>query len=97
MEQNETLYLDLTGCKTLLDLHERIRTTFDFPDGYGRNWSAFYDFMCTEVSSCHLVISGIYSVPDDMKASISLMKKVLEAVQAERLKMNDILTYQIVN
>ncbi len=28
----KTVYLDLTDCKNLYDLHERIRVAFDFPE-----------------------------------------------------------------
>ena len=28
--------LDLTNCRTLYDLHERIRIAFDFPDWYNK-------------------------------------------------------------
>ena len=30
--------LDLTGVKTLNELHEKIRIAFDFPEWYGKNW-----------------------------------------------------------
>lgn len=30
--------LDLTGVKTLNELHEKIRIAFDFPGWYGKNW-----------------------------------------------------------
>ncbi len=28
--------LDLTGCTSLLEVHERIRIAFDFPEWYGK-------------------------------------------------------------
>ena len=37
--------LDLTGCKYLAEIHERIRVAFDFPEWYGKNWSAFWDLL----------------------------------------------------
>lgn len=97
MQHEDVSHLDLTDCKTRLDLHERFRTTFDFPDWYGCNWSAFYDLMCTDVPSCHLVVSGAYSTPDDLKPSLSLMIEVLDKIKAERLSFNDIFTYGIVS
>jgi RNAse (barnase) inhibitor barstar len=31
---------DLTGCKFLGELRQRIKKAFDFPDWYGENWDA---------------------------------------------------------
>lgn len=39
------IILDLKNCKTLYDIHETIRKTFDFPEWYGKNWSAFNDLL----------------------------------------------------
>ena len=33
----KTIELDLTGCKYLSEIHERIRIAFDFPEWYGAN------------------------------------------------------------
>lgn len=32
MEQEKTITLDLTGCKSLGEIHQRIKDAFDFPD-----------------------------------------------------------------
>ena len=42
MEEKKTITLDLTGCKYLGELHERIRIAFNFPEWYGANWDAFW-------------------------------------------------------
>lgn len=34
MEQEKIITLDLTGCKYLGELHQRIKKAFDFPDFY---------------------------------------------------------------
>ena len=53
----KTIVLDLTGCKSLWDIHERIRKAFDFPEWYGKNWSAFWDLLWSECDA-NRVISG---------------------------------------
>ena len=42
MDEKKVITLDLTGCKYLGELHERIRAAFDFPEWYGANWDAFW-------------------------------------------------------
>lgn len=44
----ETVILDLSDCKNVGELHQKIKDAFIFPDYYGENWDAFYDMMCME-------------------------------------------------
>ncbi len=39
------MVLELTGCGTLDEVHERIKRAFGFPDYYGENWNAMWDCM----------------------------------------------------
>lgn len=48
MNENKTIVLDLTNCKNLWELHERIRVAFDFPEWYGKNWDAFWDLLWSD-------------------------------------------------
>ena len=41
MEGKKIVTLDLTGCKYLGEIHQRIKESFHFPEFYGENWSAF--------------------------------------------------------
>ena len=41
--EKKIITLDLTGCKYLGELHQRIRIAFDFPEWYGENRDAFWD------------------------------------------------------
>ena len=43
MSDEKIITLDLTDCKYLGELHERIRVAFNFPEWYGANWDAFWD------------------------------------------------------
>ena len=50
--------LDVTGCRNLYELHERIRVAFDFPEWYGRNWDAFWDLLWSECDADKVIIKG---------------------------------------
>ena len=41
MDEKKIVILDLTGCRYLGELHQRIKIAFQFPDGYGENWRPF--------------------------------------------------------
>ena len=43
MKEKKIVTLDLTDCKYLGEIHQRIKKAFHFPDFYGENWSAFWD------------------------------------------------------
>ena len=70
--------LDLTGCKYLYDLHERIKTAFDFPEWYGKNWSAFWDLLWSECDADKVVIKGENTLPKDFNNAIIAMHECLE-------------------
>ena len=65
--------LDLTGCKYLAEVHERIRIAFNFPEWYGKNWSAFWDLLWSECDADQVVIKGEYSLPKDFDKPLSKM------------------------
>ena len=63
----KTIILDLTGCKSLRDIHERIRIAFDFPDWYGKNWDAFWDLLRTECDANTVIIKGKQTIPKNTR------------------------------
>ena len=42
---DDPVVLELTGCGTLDEVHERIKRAFGFPDYYGENRNAMWDCM----------------------------------------------------
>ena len=76
--------LDLTNCRTLYDLHERIRIAFDFPDWYGKNWSAFWDLLWSECDADKVIIRGERSLPADFNKHLLKMHEILERNRAFR-------------
>ena len=56
----EKYIVDFTNVKYYLEMHEVIKKSLDFPDYYGRNWSAFWDCLSDMYgTSIHIEIIGI--------------------------------------
>ena len=80
MENRKVTVLDLNGCKSLDELHERLSITFDFPDWYGRNWDAFWDLLNMEVPEelTNVEITGLTKLPADLKDCGEMMIKIMQ-------------------
>ena len=70
--------INLTGCKYLEEIHIRIRNALDFPDYYGKNWSAFWDYLNRDCDVDFVTIVGISSISIDLKESVNKMIEILE-------------------
>ncbi len=70
--------LDLTGCQNIFDLHQRIKTSLDFPDHYGKNWDAFWDCINRDCEAEYVTVIGTKSVSDNLKRDIEIMIELLE-------------------
>ena len=89
--------LDLTGCKYLTEIHERIRVAFDFPDWYGKNWSAFWDLLWSECDADKVIIRGESSLSDEFDESLSKMHEILERNKKERANSDYPFDYEIID
>lgn len=78
MEEKKIITLDLTDCKYLGELHERIRVAFDFPEWYGANLSAFDDLLWTECDAEELIIIGEKTLPNELKRIIPKIHQILD-------------------
>jgi len=74
----KTIILDLTGCKSLWDIHERIRKAFDFPEWYGRNWSAFWDLLWSECDAEKVIVRGEKTLPPGYEKHLQTMYNILD-------------------
>lgn len=90
--------LDLTGCKYIAEIHERIHNAFNFPEWYGRNWSAFWDFLWSECDADKVIIKGECTLPKEFNESIVKMHEILER-NAHFRKENSLnsFSFEIVN
>ena len=80
MEEKKTITLDLSDCKYLGELHERIRVAFDFP----QYLSAFDDLMGTECDADEVEILGIVTMPEDLQKYMHKIVAILDKVVKER-------------
>ncbi len=87
--------LDLTDCKYLGEIHERIRIAFNFPEWYGANWSAFWDLLWSECDADKVIIKGENSLPNNFKDAINKMNEILERNKQERLNTEYPFDYEI--
>lgn len=97
MESKKTVILDLTDCKYLGELHERIRVAFDFPEWYGENWDAFWDLLRSECDAEKLEIKGINTLPKEFYSQIETMKYVLEMFKNNCKKYDEFFEYEIIS
>ena len=89
--------LDLTGCESPYDLHVRIRKAFDFPEWYGKNWSAFWDLLWSECDADKVIIKGEYSLAVEFDESLGKMHEILERNKKERANSDYPFDYEIVD
>lgn len=89
--------LDLTGCKYLSEVHERIRIVFNFPEWYGKNWSAFWDLLWSECDADKVIIKGENSLPSEFDEPLSKMHEILERNKKERANSDCPFDYEIIS
>ena len=70
--------LDLTDCRSADEFHERIRVAFDFPEWYGKNWSAFWDMMTSECTADKVEIYGEGAIDDQFSHYLEKLHEILE-------------------
>ena len=91
----EIVTLDLTDCKYMGALHQRIKEAFQVPDYYGENWDAFYDLMCTDSKAEKVIIRGLTDAPKTIQQAIEEMVDTLQDVQAHHKRFGKVLSYEI--
>ena len=97
MKQHEKIVLDLTGCRYLGEIHQRIKKTFSFPDYYGENWDAFLDAFRTVGVPDEIVVKGTGRLPEALKPHIKRMQETLEYMHVELLGMGQMFSYEIMD
>ena len=77
--------IDLTGCQSYLELHERIRVALELPEWYGKNWSAFWDLLWSECDADKVIIKGEQSLSKEFDQSLAIMHEILD----DKISFND--------
>ena len=89
MKKEKIVTLDLTGCKYLGEIHQRIKKAFDFPDFYGENWDAFWDLLWSECDADKVIVLGEKAVSEELKPSVKMIYKILKEFQEHHAKYGD--------
>ena len=95
MEEKKTVTLDLTGCRYLGELHQRIKKAFEFPDFYGENWDAFWDLLWSECDANKIVVVGGTTVAEELAPSVEMIKKILNDLKEDRMKYGETIEIEI--
>ncbi|MCI8554939.1 MAG: barstar family protein [Clostridiales bacterium] len=88
MDTPTVITLDLSECQYIDDLHQRIKTAFDFPDYYGENWDAFWDLIRGARDNTMVEIKGVASLSKALRKEVDKMIECLEdnIQEMEKLK-----------
>lgn len=84
MEDRVEAVLDLTDCKYLGELHQRIKIALDFPEYYGENWSAFWDSLSIDSPVDYIKIVGEHTVAKDLRKHLDKMHKIMDRCKERR-------------
>ena len=95
MDEYSEIVLDLTGCRYLGEIHQRIKKTFSFPDYYGENWDAFLDAFRTVGVPDRIIIEGEGSVPKELMSHLERMHQTLEYIRMELAGFGQAFSYEI--
>ena len=88
MIADKTVVVDLTKCKHVGMLQPIIKEAFDFPDGYGHNWSAFKDFLFLEYPVTKVVVTGAGKLPPIFKRDMEIFREILEDMKTDCKRCN---------
>ncbi len=95
MEEKKTVTLDLTGCQSLGEIHERIKKAFDFPDFYGQNWDAFWDLLRTECDANEIIVVGMGTLPKEFQWHCDKLVEILQRLKESRAKYGFLVEIEI--
>lgn len=66
-----TIKIDFSDCIYVDDIHGKLKTSFGFPDYYGKNWDALWDclrdFAQSEERTREVVITGVDQMPKELQ------------------------------
>ncbi|WP_101697205.1 barstar family protein [Clostridium minihomine] len=97
MSEQKIVTLDLTGCKSYWELHERIRITFGFPEWYGKNWSAFWDLLSNDCDADKVEVMGEHTLSKEFAPDIEKIHEILQRNKEECERFGWSCDYEIIN
>ena len=73
MDKPRIITLDLGECQHIDEMHQRIKSAFQFPDYYGENWDAFWDLIDGTRDNTMVEIQGISTMPKELREEAGKM------------------------
>lgn len=77
-----SITLCFDACRYPEDIHAVIKDALGFPDCYGANWSAFWDYLddfCGDrEESTELIVSGFSEMPHELRDYAGKMLEILD-------------------
>ena len=89
--------LDLTDCKCLSEIHERIKKSLDFPDYYGKNLDALWDCINRDCDVNFVEIKGSKTISDELKPIFEKIIKIFEKNKQHWLNSDSSFDYKIID
>ncbi len=78
--------LDLTDCKYIGEIHQRIKKALDFPDYYGKNWDALWDCLdglFYDRGEFIITIKGLDELDKELKEACTPMLDIFKEIEDE--------------
>ena len=97
MSEQKIVTLDFTDCKYAGEFHERIRVAFDFPEWYGKNWSAFWDLLRTECDADKVEILGEHTLSREFDGYIEKVHEILQRNKDNHKQYGHDFEYEMIN
>lgn len=97
MYQYNEIILDLTGCRYLGEIHQRIKKAFSFPDYYGETWDAFLDAFRTVGVPDKIIIRGEHDIPKELMPQVDRMHNTLDYMRTELSTFGQAFSYEIID
>lgn len=80
-----TIRIDFSGCRYVDEIHEKLKESFGFPEDYGANWSAFWDYLddfCGDRESVTtVVVLGMELLRDDLRDYTEKMIEIMHRAE----------------
>ena len=81
------IIIDCSTCKYVDAIHEKLKESFGFPDYYGRNWSAFWDYLddfCGDRTSETTVhVDGLNRLSKDLRSYAEKMVEIMRRAEEQ--------------
>ena len=82
-----TINIDLSSCRFVDEIHEKLKECFGFPDYYGKNWSAFWDYLddfCGDRTSETTVhVDGLDRLSKDLRSYAEKMVEIMHRAEEQ--------------